>query len=458
MGMDHNISINTEEKFEFTSKAKRNLLITLVVGVVLFLIGAFMEMNPSSHHEGDAHGGHAMAVSQTAQDHGEEAAHEAEEAHAEGEHHGYSWITKVYANLWINNMFFMGIGIIGLFFFAIQYVARAGWSTMFIRVMISFGHWIPIGGALIFIVFLIANHDLFHWTHDYLYNETLEDGSPNPQYDSIIAGKEGFLNPVFYYIRMIVAIAVWSFCFYLLKRNSLKEDVEGGTDIYHKNVTTSTLFIIFFAVSSSIMAWDWIMSIDPHWFSTMFGWYVFASWFVSGLAAITLLAVILKENGYLSAVNENHFHDLGKFIFGFSVFWTYIWFSQFLLIYYANIPEETVYFWERLNSDHYSKFFFINLFLNFFFPFLLFMTRDAKRKFVMLKVVSVIVLIGHWSDFYLMITPGTLKAHGGLGFLEIGMVMIYLAVFLFVVLNGLSKMPLIAKNHPMLEESLHHNI
>jgi hypothetical protein len=200
------------------------------------------------------------------------------------------------------------------------------------------------------------------------------------------------------------------------------------------------------------------MSIDTHWFSTMFGWYVFASWFVTGLAAITLVAVLLKENGYLSAVNENHFHDLGKFMFGFSVFWTYIWFSQFLLIYYANIPEETVYFWERLNSDHYSKFFFINLFLNFFFPFLLFMTRDSKRKLIMLKLVSVIILIGHWSDFYLMITPGTLKEHGGLGFLEIGTALIYLAVFLFVVLNGLSKMPLIAKNHPMLEESLHHNI
>lgn len=461
MSMDHNVTINTEEKFEFTSKAKRNLVITLVIGLLLFALGAFMEMSGSSHH-GEEHGdSHAMNVSISAQDHSEADSHDhAEAEHSEegGSHHGYSWIQKVYANLWINNMFFMGLGIIGLFFFAIQYVARAGWSTMFIRIMLSFGHWIPIGGALILVVFLVAKHDLFHWTHDYLYNLTLSDGSPNPQYDSILAGKRSFLNEPFYLIRMVVAVAIWTLCFYLLKRNTLKEDVEGGTGFYHKSVTTSTLFIIFFAVSSSIMAWDWIMSIDPHWFSTMFGWYVFASWFVSGLAAITLLAVILKENGYLQGVNENHFHDIGKFIFGFSVFWTYIWFSQFLLIYYANIPEETVYFWERLNSDHYAKFFYVNLFLNFFFPFLLFMTRESKRKFVMLKLVSVIVLIGHWSDFYLMITPGTLKEHGSLGFLEIGTAMIYLALFLFVVLNGLSKMPLIAKNHPMLEESLHHDV
>ena len=458
MGMDHKISINTEEKFEFSSKAKRSLLITFVVGIVLFAIGALMEMNSASNH-GEGHGdSHAMvvAVSADAQHgdaHAESESHEAA-AHSaeEGAHHEYSWVQKVYANLWINNMYFMGIAIIGLFFFAIQYVARAGWSTQFIRIMLSFGHWIPIGGVLILLVFLLAKHDLFHWTHHYLYDVS------SPDYDAIIDGKKSFLNEPFYLARMIISVGVWYLCFFLLKRNTLKEDIDGGTDIYKKNVTTSTLFIIFFAVSSSIMAWDWIMSIDTHWFSTMFGWYVFASWFVTGLAAITLLAVLLKERGYLNAVNENHFHDLGKFIFGFSVFWTYIWFSQFLLIYYANIPEETVYFWERLNSDHYSKFFFINLFLNFFFPFLLFMTRDAKRKFIMLKLVSVIVLIGHWSDFYLMITPGTLKEHGGLGFLEIGMAMVYLAAFLFVVLNGLSKMPLIAKNHPMLEESLHHNI
>jgi hypothetical protein len=157
-------------------------------------------------------------------------------------------------------------------------------------------------------------------------------------------------------------------------------------------------------------------------------------------------------------VNENHLHDLGKFVFAFSVFWAYIWFSQFLLIYYANIPEETIYFLERLQSPTYGKFIFINLFLNFFFPFLALMTRDAKRKTIILKIVCYAVIVGHWLDFWLMITPGTLKEHGSLGLLEIGLALIYVAAFAFTIANTLTKAPLIAKNHPMMQESLHHNI
>jgi hypothetical protein len=188
----------------------------------------------------------------------------------------------------------------------------------------------------------------------------------------------------------------------------------------------------------------------------MFGWYVFASWFVAGLAGMTFLISVLKDAGYLKIVNENHLHDMAKFVFAFSIFWTYIWLSQFLLIYYANIPEEGIYFLERLTSDYYGKIIFINLFLNFAFPFLALMTRNAKRKTIILKIVCIVVLIGHWSDFYLMITPGTLKEHGTFGFLEIGTALMYAALFGFVVLSTLAKKPLIAKNHPMIEECVHH--
>ena len=140
------------------------------------------------------------------------------------------------------------------------------------------------------------------------------------------------------------------------------------------------------------------------------------------------------------------------------VFWTYIWFSQFLLIYYANIPEETIYYVERLDSDFYYPFFLVNLILNFFFPFLFLMTRASKRFTRFLKVACPIVLFGHFIDFYLMVTPGVLKENGGFGFLEIGMLLLFLSAFLFVILKGLTKLPLVAKNHPMLDESLHHDI
>ena len=151
-------------------------------------------------------------------------------------------------------------------------------------------------------------------------------------------------------------------------------------------------------------------------------------------------------------------HDIGKFMWAFSIFWTYIWFSQFLLIYYANIPEETIYFVERWKSDKYAVFFFLNLILNFFLPFLLLLTRDAKRHARFIKVVAPIILFGHWLDFYLMVTPGTLKENGGFGLLEIGLLMVFASAFIYTTLHSLAKHPLVARNHPMMEETLHHHI
>jgi hypothetical protein len=185
---------------------------------------------------------------------------------------------------------------------------------------------------------------------------------------------------------------------------------------------------------------------------------MFASWWVTGLAAITLVVAYLKSAGYLKIVNANHLHDLGKFCFAFSIFWTYIWFSQYLLIYYANIPEETVYFIERQFTAPYSWIFYLNLILNFVLPFLLFMTRDAKRQISTLKLICPIIIVGHWFDFYNMVTPGVMQTEGSLGFLEIGTGLIFVSLFLLVTLSNLAKWPLIGKNHPMLNESLHHHI
>lgn len=429
-----------EEQFQFTAKAKKTLSILAVVGIVLLILGIFSAS--SNDHADEA--SHAE-TEQLAEGHGEE-------AHAAEEDHGYHWSKRIFANLWINNMYFVGLALLGVFFVAIQYVSQAGWSAALIRIPLSFGNWLPIGGILTLIIFLVGGHDIFHWTHDYLYDVN------DPRYDSIIAGKEGFLNTPFFLARLVVYFVVWFLMFRWIRKKSLEEDLNGGSSYYYKLRGISAGFIVFFAVTSSTSAWDWILSIDTHWFSTMFGWYVFASWWVTALAAITLITVILKEQGYLKIVNIGVLHDLGKFVFAFSIFWTYIWFSQFMLIYYSNIPEETVYFIERLSSDHYSIVFFVNLILNFFFPFLVFMPRDSKRHTVFLKIVTIIVLIGHWFDFYLMITPGVLKENGGFGLLEIGMAMIFGVAFLFVTLTGLSKYPLVAKNHPMIKEAEHHHV
>jgi hypothetical protein len=334
---------------------------------------------------------------------------------------------------------------------ALQYVAYAGWSVMIKRINEAMSAWILPGAVIMLIVFLLGRHDLFHWTHEGIMTK----GSVN--YDEIIAGKSGFLNLPFYLIRMVVFLGIWWFFSQRLRKLSLEEDLNGGTEYFHRSINTAALFLVLYAVSSSMSAWDWVMSVDVHWFSTMFGWYVFASWWVSGIAATTLTAIYLKQAGYLKFLNANHLHDLGKFMFGFSIFWTYVWFSQFMLIWYANLPEEAVYYNQRLGGFNgaYTGIFFFNLVINFAFPFLVLMRRDAKRQMIMLKIVSIAILIGHWSDFYLMFMPATMKGDNGF-IIEIGIALIFLGSFLILFTKRLSQASLVPVHHPFLDESVHH--
>lgn len=451
------------ERFEFGAGLKKKITITFVVGAVMLLIGGLF---PQKHEE---HGGEEHSDDHDTEQHDEghaDAITNADmqvltiaDAEAEEGGHEAGWFKRFKVDLWINNVYFVGLGLIGIFFFAIQYAAQAGWSAYIVRIPLAMGHWVLPAGVLMIASWFFVNHDVFHWTHSDLY----EVGGAH--YDSLIAGKSSFFFlgegggfPTFFILRMVIFFGAWIFLFRKLKGLSLAEDELGGDGYWHKMRKWSAIFLIVFAVSSSVSAWDWVMSIDTHWFSTMFGWYVFASWFVTGMAFITLVTVLLKETGYLSQVTSNHLHDLGKFVFAFSIFWTYIWFSQFLLIYYANIPEESVYFVERMLSDKYAPFFFVNLIMNFFFPFLALMTRDAKRLNVFLKIVCIVVMFGHFIDFYLMMTPGTMGEGGFFGFTEIGMYLMFGSAFVFVVMRALSSFNLVPENHPMLAEAKHHHI
>ncbi|HEX5170866.1 MAG TPA: quinol:cytochrome C oxidoreductase [Cyclobacteriaceae bacterium] len=447
------------EQFIFTPETKKKFFYLLGAGILLFILGLVLAMTGAGHHE-EGHASLQTSHELTASlQHDVAAAGHAAEEHAGSHHETALWLKRLYTTFWMNNIYFVGLGVIGLFFVAIQYAAQAGWSAGLLRVPLAMAHWLPIAGLITLGLWFAVSGDVFHWTHSSLYHE-------GPDFDKILNDKAPFFFwplaagsfPLFFILRMVLFFGMWYWFFLQIKKRMMAEDLDPSTIYWYKNRVTSTWFLVFFAVSSSIAAWDWVMSIDTHWFSTMFGWYIFASWWVTGLAFITLIVANLKSAGYLKIVNSNHLHDLGKFVFAFSIFWTYIWFGQFLLIYYANIPEETVYFIERMKTSPYSWIFYTNLIMNFVLPFLLFMTRDAKRQISTLILVCPIVIIGHWFDFYNMVTPGVMQENGGLGFMEIGTAMIFLSVFFLVVLTSLSKMPLIGKNHPMLEESLHHHI
>jgi len=441
MALVKNISL--DEKFSFSGKAKSKVITLIVAGIVLAALGYFLlQIDPP--------GGHGAS-------HGEETTALVADAHGAAEHHGKPvWAKRIIKDIWQNNIFFGGIALIGVFFLAFNNVAYSGWSAAVKRVPEAFGYYLPVFGVFTAILLFVFGHDLFHWQHEGVFVE----GHAN--FDEIINSKKWWLNTGFFWIRTIVYISLWVLFWYVLRKKSMQEDIEGGVKIYDRSIVWSAGFLVVFGVTSSTSAWDWVMSMDPHFFSTMFGWYVFASWFVSGLAMITIIVITLKENGYLAIVNENHLHDLGKFMFAFSIFWTYVWFEQFLLIYYANIPEESYYFVERLLNGTYRPLFFLTFFINFIVPFIILMTRNAKRQMIILKIMAVFILIGHWLDFFMMMTPPILHNDGAFDykffFLELGITMTFLGVFLYVILTGLSKAGLIAKNHPMIEESIHHHV
>ena len=369
----------------------------------------------------------------------------------------YAFITDSHAawtSLIFNNYFFLGISIFAVFFVALQHVAEAGWSTVIKRVPEAIMTFLPYTCAVMIFIVIGA---MLHWNHIYHWMEVgiMTEGAPN--YDKIIAGKEAYLNPIFFLVRSIIYVVVWIYCAKRLRDISLQGDLEGGIGekSYNKGITVSAWFIVFFAVSSSTASWDWIMSIDTHWFSTLFGWYIFSEWSAVGFTTILLFCLFLKKQGYLEDLNDSIINDLGKWVFAFSVVWTYMWFSQFMLIWYANIPEEVTYFMERIEVSNYRFLFWFSAAINFVVPTIVLMSRDAKRNTNFLIVASVVILIGHWINSYLLFAPGTLHDHGHLGLTELGMGLGFLGLFFFVVFRSLTTRPLSVKHHPFLEESKH---
>lgn len=379
--------------FKFTKKLKSILAIAALVGIVALLWGLFVEKAPSE---------------------------------------------RIWANIWLDSLIFLFIGLGALFFWAVNTLGESGWQTSFQRVLESMGQTVPFAAILMLLAFP-GLKDLFVWTDtDHL--------------DHIIEMKTAYLNLPFWIARFVVYFAGWTFFANRLRKLSIQNDLEPTDSFLKKLRSTAGWFIVFFAITSSMSAWDWLMSIDPHWFSTLYGWYTFSSMFVMALAVIILLVVAFKHFNILPHIRNEHLHDLGKFLFGFSIFWAYLWISQFLLIWYSNIPEETHYFVER--TEHFGVLFYVNVLINFLFPFLALMMRGSKRQPYYLGIIAIVLIIGHWVDLYLAIMPGVVGHEvAKIGVLEIGLPFLYFAIFLYIFFISFGKAKAVPENHPYFKES-----
>ena len=397
-----------------------------------------------NHDMQDHTGGHAEA----AQDHAEHAQADPHQEHLE--HVMHQMQNRPWSALYIASFFFFMIALGALAFYAIQYAAQAGWSPILFRVMEGVTGYLPVASVAILVLLLASafhiNH-IFHWMDPELVNPESD------HYDKIIAGKSGYLNVPFFLIRAVFFLVGWNAYRWISRKNSIADDNAEDQSFFKKNFKLSAGFLVFFIVTESIMSWDWIMSFDPHWFSTLFGWYVFAGMMVCAITVIALVTIYLKSQGYLEEVNDSHIHDLAKFMFAFSIFWTYLWFSQFMLIWYADIPEEVTYFVTRI--EQYKLPFFGMIAMNFVFPLLLLMNSDYKRVNWFVVMAGIVILAGHYLDVFNMVMPATVGESWTIGVPEIGSLMFFFGLFVYVVFTTLTKAPLVPKNNPFIKESKH---
>lgn len=361
------------------------------------------------------------------------------------------WGTLMY-----NTIFWTLICNASMFFICVTTLAMGGWQQSFRRIPEAISTMVPIFGAITFAVLMYVvltdKHHIYHWLDTAAVAK-----------DPILTGKSGFLNAKFFIVWTTLAIGLWSLLGWRMRQLSNEADVEAmdhetGLKFIYRNTVRAALFTVWFALTvGSTVPWLWMMSIDAHWYSTMYSWYTFASTFVSGLSLIALWMVYLKNKGYMELTNQEHLQDIGKFMFAFSIFWTYLWFSQYMLIWYANIPEETVYFKHRVQGP-YKGIFFLNLIINFLAPLLILMKRSAKRNYTLVTFMAVLIIFGHWIDFYQMVMGSLMKESVELGWLDFGILSFFVGMMIFFVARALASKPLIPKYHPFLKESVIHTV
>jgi len=459
-------------EYKISNRLRLTAIILMIVGAIGIGFSFYTShvtfnqvenMLENEHHRGDGHGEVAEYSNEANHDshatneaHGE--SHSATNAHGEGHdqvdehtkhvnHVMHAMHNRPWSAFYVAAFFFMMISLGVLAFYAIQYVSQSGWSPLVLRVMEGITAYL-LPGALIVLLIAVASGTEWLGGH---YNIFVWMDPDVVAHDKLIQGKTGWLNIGGFLIRGLIFISGWCLYRYFARKFSIAQDKAEDNKNFKKTFRISAAFLVFFIYTESMMSWDWIMSVDPHWFSTLFGWYVFAGMMVCGVTVIAFITMYLKGKGLLAQVNDSHLHDLAKFMFAFSIFWTYLWFSQFMLIWYSNIPEEVTYFVTRI--EDYKLPFFGMLAMNFIFPLLLLMNSDYKRVPWFIVMAGVVILAGHYIDVFNMIMPATVGDQWSIGIPEIASLLFFAGLFIFIVFTALTKAPLVPTRNPFIKES-----
>jgi len=351
---------------------------------------------------------------------------------------------RAWANFLLNNVYFVSLSAGALLFFSLQRVTHSGWSAGFQRIPEAMAGYLPVA-AVLFLVMILGAQSLYHWSD-----------TEAVAHDPLLAHKAPFLNLPFWIIRMVTYFALWILMFLLIRRLSLKEDVVGGLEPFKKLEHLSKIFIFIVIITFSFAMIDWVMSIDAHWYSTIFAIKNFVAAFHHAAIVITFVVLLMNQKGYFPFLNKSHLGDFSRYIFMLCIIWGYFWFAEFMLIWYANIPEETAYFLPRIKGEGWRFFFFANIAINWFLPFVLLMPKSTSRNKTVLKIVIPFLIIGQFIDLYVQIFPGTVGDQV-LGFPEIGAFVGFAGLFMLVFGYVLSRANLYPGNHPYLEECKNHH-
>ncbi|MDC0357784.1 quinol:cytochrome C oxidoreductase [Oligoflexia bacterium] len=346
---------------------------------------------------------------------------------------------RFFANwvLWLVMLLSLFLG--SLFLVTLEHLVSARWSVPLRKVpeRLASVLWLVVPVALIA---LFGIHDLYLWAR------------PEALQDIILTKKALWLNYPFFCLRVVICLALWALFYYLLVGGSKKQELGLAPKFKVRAKRLAPVCMIVFAITVSVAAFDWIMSLEPHWFSTMIGVYLFSGSVVCGLAATTLLTVYLMGKGRLPGIKTDHLYNLGALQFAFTAFWAYIAFSQFMLIWYANLPEENVFFIHRFHGGWLGVSILLPV-IHFFIPFFALLARDAKSNVTRLTWVSILLLVSHLVDMYWYIFP-TLDAQILFGWQELSFALFFVGLALLWVRHILKRGADMPTNDPLLEEGL----